>query len=48
MSWYPAAVSVREAPRSRSTTDGCVKNGATTPTVIVRPVESARATGLGR
>ena len=34
-------------PRRRSITDGCVKNGAITPTACVRPVESARATALG-
>ena len=34
-------------PRSRSTTDGCVKKGATTPTAWVRPVDSARAMALG-
>ena len=37
--------SVREMPRSRSITDGWVKNGAITPTACVRPVESARGDG---
>ena len=34
-------------PRSRSITDGWVKNGAITPTACVRPVDSARAVALG-
>ena len=34
-------------PRSRSITEGRVKNGATTPTDSVRPVDRARAAGLG-
>jgi hypothetical protein len=38
---------VCETPRSRSITDGWVKNGATTPIAFVRPVESARAAWLG-
>src|SRR5689334_9830976 len=38
---------MRETPCRRSTTEGWVKNGATTPSVDVRPVESARAAALG-
>jgi hypothetical protein len=47
VTWYPASASRRVAPRSRSTTDGSVKKGATTPIVEVRPVERARAAALG-
>jgi hypothetical protein len=35
-------------PRSRSITDGAVKNGTTTPIAIARPIERLRAVALRR
>ena len=43
----PSPASLCETPRRRSITEGWVKNGATTPIACVRPVERARAAGLG-
>ena len=47
ISWYPAAARTGATPRRRSITEGRVKNGAITPIVRVRPVDSARAVALG-
>ena len=43
-----ASSTAASTPRTRSTADGCVKNGITIPSVWVEPDASARALARGR